>query len=81
VKALIDDLLPATENRVGPIKTVFIGGGNAEFVSRRTLKSDMRMELRSIWNRNSQVNADLIPLFGLLKVDTEQKPSVRVSSF
>jgi len=81
VKALIDDLLPATENRIGPIKTVFIGGGNAEFVSRRTLQSDMRMELRSVWNRNSQVNADLIPLLGLLKVDTEQKSFVRISPF
>jgi hypothetical protein len=63
IAALLDDLTPELMRRHGEIRTLVIGGGNADLVDVRglTLAANVVM-----WNRASaDIDPDLIPLIGL----------------
>ena len=65
VVALVQDLIPALALSADRLSTLIIGGGNAEFVSARTLTNQTGTAVKSLWSRRIPVNPDLIPLLGL----------------
>ncbi len=68
VVALVKDLTPGLAQSIIRPRTLIIGGGNAEFVSARTLEDRTGVTVKSLCSRRIRVNPDLIPLLGLNKL-------------
>jgi hypothetical protein len=64
VKAVLLDILPWIEKSTGPIRTVVLAGGNAEYVSVRGL-SDTGKTIISLADRQCDLESDLITVMGV----------------
>ena len=65
---LPDDLFVLLALRKGEIKTISIGGGNSEYVSRSLLQSQTGCEVQALWSRTLRIDPDRVPLVGLHKI-------------
>ena len=65
VVALIQDMSGRLSNRAGRLESVIVGGGNAKFVSERTLEKECGLRVRSLWTERIGTDPDIIPLLGL----------------
>jgi len=50
------------------IKTIFIGGGNADYLNNDVLSSSLNKNVYVLSSSNLQINPDVIPLLGLTKL-------------
>ena len=64
VTAALDDILPWIEGALGPIRTLVLAGGNAEYVSVRSL-SRVARNVISLTGRSSKLSPDLITVLGV----------------
>jgi hypothetical protein len=74
VKAALQDILPWIEGSLGrPVRTIVIAGGNAEYVSVRTLSEDGRNVI-SLTDRLSSLPPDLITVLGVEASSRKPRP-------
>lgn len=81
VVALIRDLQPKIEQDIGDIRSLIVGGGNAEFLSIRGLKEKINIDVYSLWSRKIEIDPDLIPLIGLHEIISNPKHEILKVSF
>ncbi|MDF2593083.1 MAG: hypothetical protein K0S75_2549, partial [Clostridia bacterium] len=66
--ALLSDIQDKNIVNFNDLKTIFIGGGNAEYVDLDILKNKVEKYIFMITSNNIDINPDLIPLLGQIKV-------------
>ena len=77
VVALLNDLMTSSESPLHGSRTLTVGGGNAEYVSLRSLASHTGCDVRSLSRQSLGIDPDLIPLLGLHKIVYGQSINVR----
>ena len=65
VAAVIEGMSSIVSNRIGQIRTIVVGGGNAEFVSVSKLSKRIGVSVITLSERNAKLSPDLTPLLGL----------------
>ena len=83
VAALVQDLTGPLAGRVvcgqpiGSLRTLIVGGGNAEFVSQRMVASRTGLEVKPLSGPALKFDPDLVPLVGLHRLVTDRSIRIR----
>lgn len=68
IAAFIKDIKEKNLFSFEGIRTVFIGGGNAEYIQSSTLEEKIHKRIHMLTASNLKINPDLIPLLGQIKL-------------
>jgi len=63
--------------RIGSLRTLFVGGGNAEFVSQRMVASRTGLKVKPLCGPALNFDPDLVPLVGLHRLVTDRSIRIR----